>query len=65
MPVMEEIEVNVDDIIDEADEIVDVLEDLGIVEDGKYDNLVALLQRHRRYVIAGVLLVVTLYYAYI
>jgi hypothetical protein len=65
MPDMEEIEVNVDDIIDEADEIVDVLEDLGIVEDGKYDNLVALLQRHRRYVIAGVLLVVTLYYAYI
>ena len=65
MPDMEEIEVKLDNVIDEADEIIDVLEDLNIIEDGKYDRLVALLQKNKKYVIGGVLLVVALYYAYV
>jgi len=61
----EEIEVTEDDIIDEttekvtevvdkvienADEVADVLEDLGLLEDGKYDKLIALVQKHKNYV---------------
>ena len=60
---IEEVTEIVEDIINIADEVVDVLEDLGLVEGGKYDRLVALLQKNKKYVLAAVGLLVVAFYA--
>jgi len=59
----EEVTEIVEDIIDEADEVVDVLEDLGLIEEGRYDNLVALIQKNKKYILAAVGLLVVAFYA--
>ena len=60
---VEDITEMVEDTINIADEVVDVLEDLGLVEGGKYDRLVALLQKNKKYVLAAVGLLVVAFYA--
>jgi hypothetical protein len=59
----EEVTEIVEDIIDEADEVIDVLEDLGLIEEGRYDNLVALVQKNKKYILAAVGLLVVAFYA--
>ena len=62
---VEDITEMVEDTINVADEVVDVLEELGLVEGGKYDRLVALLQKNKKYVLAAVGLLVVTFYALI
>ena len=50
-------------ILNSKDEVIDVLEDLGLVEGAKYDRLVALLQKNKKYVLAAVGLLVVAFYA--
>ena len=52
-----------EDTINVTDEVVDVLEDLGLIKGGKYDRLVALLQKNKKYVLAAVGLLAAAFYA--